>query len=144
MAEDSSRPCSIVKLWRPQRPTHQHAGAQLQVDSTGHIFLTCLHETCLRTSQGNKWFLSTLPTHLRPAVALASDVNLNFSEPMSKHPLDLSILTSQTHREQISPTIKRRRANNTQEQCPTASERMQESSSFAQGLYCISKCKPNR
>ena len=27
MAEGSSRPCSIVRLWRPQRPTHQHARA---------------------------------------------------------------------------------------------------------------------
>jgi hypothetical protein len=67
-------------------------------------------------------------SHLRPAVAPASDVNLNSSELLRKHPLDPSLLTVQTHRE-YSPTHKRRRANNTREQCSVASEGMQESSS---------------
>jgi hypothetical protein len=128
IAEGSSGPCNIVQLWHPQCPIHKHASAQLQVNSAGQIFLTCLHETCLRTSNGTKWFLSTLPTHLRPAVAPASDVNLNSSDLTRKHLLDPSLLTVQTRRDP-SLTIKRRRADRIWEQCLVESEGMQESSS---------------
>ncbi len=135
IAQGSSRPCYIVQLWRSQCPTHKHASAQLQVNSAGQIFLTCLHETCLGTCNGTKWFLKTLPTHLRPAVSPASDIDLNSSNLTRKHPLDPPPPTVQTRRKP-SLTIKRRRADRAWEQCLVESEGMQESSS-APSLHTI-------
>ena len=58
------RPCQTAQIWRPLQPEHKSNGARISVSPTGQVFLQCLHEQCRKVSNGQRWYLGTLPPEL--------------------------------------------------------------------------------
>ena len=41
------RPCLTAQIWRPSQPGHMSNGSWVTVDSSGGVYLSCLHPQCL-------------------------------------------------------------------------------------------------
>ena len=58
------RPCMTAQIWRPSQPGHLSNGSWVTVDSSGGVYLTCLHPQCLQRGYCNRRLMGCIPLSL--------------------------------------------------------------------------------
>jgi hypothetical protein len=75
------RPCMTAQIWRPSQPGHTSNGSWVTVDSSGGVYLTCLHPQCLQRGYSNKRLLGYVPLSL---LSLCSSGDSGVAEVMAE------------------------------------------------------------